>query len=196
MAIQLQTLPRRTQYRMRAVSAVNNMAPAFGGPRQRVTRMGSHWAMDVDVPRMNDRCCGIGLVADLVQGESETIIALVPEPKGMHIPTGAPLVNGAGQSGMVLNIDGLTPNEVIRKGKFLSLIISGQRFLYMVRSEVVATTGAVAVPIWPMLRVSPANNGVVELAEPKIEGYIAAGQEWDVNQMPLIGAQFSIEERE
>jgi len=195
MAITLGALPRLTSYSMRAVSAANDLRPTFGGPVQRLARKGSRFALDVKVPAMSAAGCGIALIADLLRGETEAVILPVPD----YVPAaiyGTPLVKGAGQVGSLLAVDGLTPAVVVAKGKFLSVVIGGQRYLHIVTAQTTANgSGEASLPIWPMLRVGTTDNAVVELAAPKIEGFIAPGQEWSISRLRAVGVDFSIEER-
>lgn len=196
MTITLQTLPRGTTYAMRAVSAANDLRPAFGGGTQRIARKGSRFALDVNIPALALRCAGIEIVADLIRGETELIRTPIPEALAA-VPYGTPLVAGGGQAGTMLSVDALTPHVVLRKGKFLSVPVSGQGFVYMVTAETVAGADTTAdLPIWPMLRSSPANNAAVELTEPTIEGFVQPGQDWSISRLLAVGLSFTIEERE
>ena len=195
MTLSLQTLPRATEYGMRAISAANTLNPAFGGPIQRIGRKGSRFALDVSVPALAQRCAGVELVADLVRGETEMVALPVPEDMPAE-PYGTVLVAGGAQAGSTLSVDGLTPGVVVRKGKFFSVSVSGQRYVYIVTAETVADAlGAADLPIWPMLRASPADNAAVELSTPMIEGFVQPGQEWSISRLKAIGLRFTIEER-
>lgn len=195
MTITLQGLPRATNYNMRAISAANTLSPAFGGADQRLSRKGSRYALDVSIPALSAAGCGMGLVVDLLRGETEPLVLAIPE----YLPAvdyGASLANGA-STGSVLAVKGLTPGAVIRKGKFLSIILSGQRFVYMVTTETTANgSGQVNLSIWPMLRRPTIDGAVIELAEPKIEGFIEPGQDWSINSLKAVGMSFTIKERE
>jgi len=195
MAVILQGLPRQTRYSMRAVSAANTMSPAFGGADQRLSRKGSRFAIDVAIPALSAAGCGIGLIADLLRGETEVLALAIPE----HLPAvdyGAPIANGV-VAGSVLPVRGVTPGAVIRKGKFLSIIVSGQRFVHMVTGEVAANgAGQASLSIWPMLRRPTVDGAVVELAQPLIEGFIEPGQEWSINSLKAVGMTFALRERE
>lgn len=196
MAITLQALPRETERDMRVISSTTPARPAFGGPVQPMNRKGSRFALDITVPALALAGCGPELIADLVQGETESLAMPVPEAPS-SVGWGTPRVNGAGQAGLSLIVDGLPAGRTVPKGKFLSVITGGQRFVYLVRTATTANgSGQVTLPIWPMLRRSPANNDVVELAQPMIEGFIPTGQEWSVRRLKALGASFSIEERE
>ncbi|NWE54265.1 hypothetical protein [Brevundimonas sp. P7753] len=195
MAILLQELPAKTNYSMRAISAANTLSPAFGGADQRLSRKGSRFAIDVSIPALSAAGCGMGLIADLLRGETETLVLEIPE----HLPAvayGAPAANGV-STGSVLAVKGLTPGAVIRKGKFLSIILSGQRFVHIVTAEMtVPAGGLVSLPIWPMLRRPTIDGAVIELAAPKIEGFIEPGQDWSINSLKAVGMSFTLKERE
>lgn len=195
MTITLQGLPRATNYSMRAISAANTLSPAFGGADQRLSRKGSRFAIDVSIPALSAAGCGMGLIADLLRGETETLVLEIPE----HLPAvayGAPVANGV-STGSVLAVKGLTPGAVIRKGKFLSIILSGQRFVHIVTAEMtVPAGGLVSLPIWPMLRRPTIDGAVIELAAPKIEGFIEPGQDWSINSLKAVGMSFTLKERE
>lgn len=195
MAITLGTLPRLTAYAMRAISAANDLQPVFGGPTQRLARKGSRFALDVKVPAMSAAGCGIGLIADLLRGETETIVLPVPD----YVPAvsyGTPLVNGGGVVGSTLPVDGLPNGCVIAKGKFLSVILGGQRYVHIVTAQTTANgSGQASLPIWPMLRTPTVDNAVVELAAPKIEGFVRPGQEWSISRLRAVGVEFTVAER-
>lgn len=195
MAIMLQGLPRTAAYTMRGISAANMLSPAFGGADQRLSRKGSRFALDVTIPALSAAGCGVELVADLLQGEAETVVLAIPE----YLPAvayGSPLAVGV-TSGSVLPVKGLVAGASIRKGKFFSIILSGQRFVYMVTASTVANgSGQASVPIWPMLRRPTVADAVIELAAPKIEGFVDPGQEWSISSLRALGLSFTIKERE
>ena len=92
-------------------------------------------------------------------------------------------------------IDGLTNGYVIRKGQFLSVVTQGRRFLYRAKASVTVSGGAATVPLRTMLRFPPADNDVVEIAQPMIEGFIRDLGEWSVGVDRLVGLQFTVRER-
>lgn len=194
MTITLQDLPRSTNYSMRAISAANTLSPAFGGPIQRIARKGGRWALDVRVPALAAAGCGMALIADLVRGESETLALVIPEYFPAH-PYGAPVCDGV-SGGTALLAKGLTPSALVRKGKFLSVIIGGRRYVHLVTSTTTAdSSGEATLPIWPPLRLPTVDGDVIELSQPKIEGFVQPGQEWSISRLAAVGADFTIEER-
>ena len=152
------------------------------------------------MPALAAAGCGAALIADLERGETETVVVAIPEPGLEPVNYGTPLVCGASQLGMTLNIDGLPVGRVIPKGKWFSVIISGQRFAYMTTAEATANgSGQAGLSIFPMLRRSPPDNAVIELAEPKLEGFVQLPQSWAVRRAGRMGAvsvDFSVVERE
>jgi len=194
-SITLPRFPRNTGYVMRPVREGRVLRAATGGSRLPISRLGDHWAMEVD-PRVLGIECGRELVADVLRGSSETVRAYVPNP-GVEIGSpGAPLVAGADQSGSEIDLDGLTPHFVIRKGWFVTIETTGSPRLYMVTAEsVVAADGTVTLPLWPMLHVPPADNDPVEIAEPYIEGLVDEGGEHEVGLLAAAELEaFLIEE--
>lgn len=195
--IPINGLPRGTRYSLREVSRNRVMTPTFGGPETVVQRMGTRSAIEVQVPSVAAGGCGPALIADLLRARYEGGLIAIPEPKMPTHNYGAPLVRGAGQLGTLLVIDGLVPGVAIPKGKWFSLVIAGRRYAYLVAQEVVAEAdGHATLPIWPMLRRSPPDNGSVELSEPKMEGFVQNVVERAVRSIGSIEVSFTISERE
>lgn len=197
MTIALPALPRDASYSMRPVKgATSILRPAFGGPRLPLARKGDHWAIDVDVGGLDPQC-GSALVADLVQASGETVSLALPKI-GTDAPLGADAaVFGAGQAGSLLAIDGLPVGYTVRKGRFLSVITAARRYVYIVTAAIVADgNGRALLPIWPMLRAQPADNDVVELREPRIEGFVEDGGAFEFGILPIVTPKVvTIEER-
>ena len=107
-----------------------------------------------------------------LENETDTLLWDIPQGDLVAANDGSPLVDGASQLGTSLDIDGVTPEFVIPQGAYISITTSGQRYVYQVTAEVTATTGSATLSIQPPLRVSPANNDVVEISSPKLEGYV------------------------
>lgn len=197
MPIDLPQLPRDAGYAMRPVRAATSiLRPAFGGPRLPLARKGDHWAIDVDVGGL-EPVCGAALVADLVRAAGETVSLALPSMGADALLAADPAVFGAGQAGSLLTVDGLPVGYSVRKGRMLSIIISGRRYVHMVTTAVVADgAGRATLAIWPMLRAQPANDDVVELRAPRIEGFVEDGGAFETGLLPITTPKgFTIEER-
>ncbi|WP_267395584.1 hypothetical protein [Sphingomonas sp. GC_Shp_5] len=125
----------------------------------------------------------------------ETIACRFPQPGFKVGAPGAGVVDGAGQSGMTLNLRGLTPGYAFRRRQFFSVVHAGRRYLQYVRAQiVVGADGRAALPIGPMLRIAPADGDVCEFI-PMIEGKLsgdAAG--WTMIPARVQGLSFTISE--
>lgn len=176
------------------VSAKNDLTPAFGGDDQSLLRKGTRYALTFQMPPMR---YVTSMNWDDLMAEGDTVLMRVFQPGFDVGAPGAPLVNGGAQAGTSLIVDGLTPNYIVRKGQFLSIVTGGQRFLYRVRAAVVANgSGQATIPLRTMLRRPPSNNDVVEIAQPMIEGFVREMGEWSVGVDRLVGLQFTVRERE
>lgn len=170
MTIILPTMHRGAAYALKPVTASEVQRSGTGGSLTPLNRTGDHWALEVDVGVLATEC-GMELLADLVRGTAERIRVPIPQP-GVDTGTpGAPAVKGAGQAGSSLILDGLTPQYVLKKGRFLTVETEDGSSAHAITAEVVADAdGEVTVSFWPMLWLEPGDNDTVEIAEPYIEG--------------------------
>ena len=179
----------------RLVSSRNEMSPAFGGPTQRQSRMGSKYALDYVMPPM--RYDQAQEWAD-IDDEAATVVMRIYQPGLVIGSPGTPLVSGSGQSGSVIALKGLAAGYAIRKNQWLSISTGAQWYAYRAKSAVSADgSGNVSVPLRTMLRTSPTNNDTVAILDPKIEGYpTPADGCWSISAADrLIRLAFTITER-
>lgn len=154
----------------------------MGGAFQRLNRLGNRFALVITYPRLKPEPDGRILSSRLRQAKTEGALFPFPQP-GLDIGNpGAPVVNGADQSGSVLILRGFAAGYVLREGQFFSIIHGGRRYLHEARADAVATAaGGMTVSLHPMLRIRPANGAIVEVAKPYIEG-IVDGAAIDIEQ--------------
>lgn len=194
MTILLQTLPRTTTYEFREVAAGNVLRPAFGGSNQPLARKGDHWAWDVTIPAHDARAAGMKLFADLTRGKREPLVMKVPD----RSPTqdyGAPVCDGV-VAGNAIPLRGLEP-DVIIPVKWISLVLAGQRYLYLTADAVTADGfGRATVPITTLLRRPTIDGAVAEVATPMVEGFVPDNQSASLSTLSALGLRFTIEERD
>jgi hypothetical protein len=190
----LPTVPAPRSMSIELVTAKNTLTPAFGGSDQELLRKGTRYALSFEVGPM---AYATSMDWDDLMAEGDTVLMRVYQP-GLVIGTpGTPLVNGAGQAGTSLVIDGLTAGYVIRKGQFLSIVTAGQRYLYRARASATANgSGQATVQFRNMLRRPPADNDVVEIAQPMIEGFVKDMSMGAVGPDGLVTISFTVRERE
>ncbi len=172
--------------------------PTGPGTAQRLERLGSRFAMDIVTGQLRwveDRRAWISA---LLRGISDTVLYPVPQP-GLTIGTpGMPRINGAGQAGQALILDGFSAGYTVSDGQFFSVVTGGQRFLYVATGDVFADgSGVATVSVWPPLRRSPADNDVCEFALPMIEGALSGGERgWTDERAHTVGLSLTITEIE
>jgi hypothetical protein len=175
------------------------LRPPLGGKLLKLDRMGDRFRIDVSYPPL-DTDTGRIFVSRLLQGKREGIRLPYPLLSVDQGSPGSPRVNGAGQSGRTIDLDGFNPGYVAREGFWLSIVnAAGQHYLHNVRADTTANGSGVMtdLPIEPMLRVAFADNAVVNFAVPMIEGLVLGEEaEWQMSLAHHIGISFAIEEAE
>lgn len=153
-----------------------------GGATQRLNRLGNRFSIDISYPRLRPEPDGRILASALRRAKTEGARFAFPQPGLVIGDPGAPVVNGAGQAGSQLSLRGFSVGYVIKAGQFFSIIHGGRRYLHCANEDTgMGSDGAATVPIHPMLRVSPADGAICEVAQPHIEGLIAGSEvpvEW------------------
>lgn len=179
----------------RPISARGEMRPASSGPVTRVLRPGTRWAWDCEMPPMT---YPESLVWDDLLSEHDTVVMDILQPDLVIGTPGATLVNGAGSAGMSLPLKAAIPGYSLVKGQWLSVQVDGQWYAYKTRAVVTAApNGTLLVPLRTMLRRSPLNNAVVEIAEPKAEGYATVDPDsLKIGDDRMVRLRFTIEERD
>lgn len=176
-----------------------DLRPLTGGPVQRFTRIGTRFAVQMTYPPMT-KAQAEPLIAALVDADTlnDTVIAPLTMAPLVASLGAAPLVNGAGQAGAILNADAFTPGVVIPVGTPFSFLVAGRNYLHMTRAAISANgSGAAALPIGPLLRASPADNTALNFAAPQIEGFVEGPEiPWSVDTAMLYGVSFALFEIE
>lgn len=196
--IELMELPRDTGYRPYVVASGGALRPGMGGPTLPTPRTGDKWGFEVNIRAM-DALCGEALIVDLTRGAKALVRMRIDEPGMPAEDYGAARVNGSGHLGAVIPIKNARPGALIRKGKWLSLDIPGRSYLYKAAGPVtVGANGQALVPIEPMIRRAAADNVVVRLADPIIEGFVSLGNGWSRRRLGdhgITSVDFRIEEQ-
>lgn len=195
MPILLPTQPPAKQS-FRLVSSKNVLEPAFGGGELELRRKGSRYEFAYDYGEMDYL---ESLAWSDLHVEGDTLVAPVFQP-GLDVgePGAAPVVNGSGQIGAALRIRALRPGYWFRKGQFLSVVNGGvQRFLYRVfQATQVLPDGTITLPLYTLLRRPHPDGSVVEIKEPKIEGYPRDVSDTEIYDNHNVEVSFKIRERE
>ncbi len=147
-------------------------ATPLGGAGTRIQRLGSRFALEVEFPPIKQGAALAALRADIIRGRRDGASYPFPQPGLTSTATGTPRVKGAGQSGNSLAVDGFATGASVKKGQFFAVIANGRSYLYFCTANANEISGEIGIPIWPMIRASPADNALVNFATPVIEGNI------------------------
>jgi hypothetical protein len=197
MTVTLPTSPFYADYRAFAVSSGGIEASPLGGTSQNILRPGDRWGLEVSLPPMGAGDVALNWVAALNLGRTESVITEFPQI-GLLPGTPGPIrVNGPGQSGMVLNVDGATANYVARSGAFFSFVKGGRTYLHQVyNNQNFSAGGVAALTLVNPLRVQPDDNALIEFVAPKIEGWLESNQSgWAVDRLRTYGLTFTVVEK-
>lgn len=180
MAITLPTLPRQASLDFRMQDLGGDLTPIFGGPVQRILRLGSRLLADVTLPTLTAACARTWIAARLrAKTEGETLRLTVPQMGAA--PADRAAISGAGAGLVVADGTGLAA------GQLFSFEAGGVVYLHMV-------TGVAggAVSVGPALRANPAGL-TLNFAAPVIEGLVD-GPDWSLERMRFVGQRFTLAE--
>lgn len=197
MAILLPAEPVPQRWTPRALDWGGELVPPLGGETQRLNRLGDRFAIEVTLTPTQDAALALAYVSRLRRARREG--ARLPFPQ-LNLAVGSPgdvRVDGAGQAGSWLAVRGATAGYAFREGQFFSLVSDGRRHLHSVAAAATASAAGLALlAIEPMLRVSPSDGDVVEVAAPMIEGFVGGNEQgWTVDIAGTVGLSFTLTER-
>jgi hypothetical protein len=161
---------------------------------RRIGRKGSRYRLSCTYGPFHPEHARV-MVQRLISGKQEGVRVEFPLLHHQGSP-GVPRLNGAVITGTTIVLDGLTPGYFCKEGFWLSLVKDGQHYLHSVKTGGMANgSGQLSITLGEMLRTDFADNTVVNLAKPMIEG-IVQGEEWQWQMAVdrVIPIEFTIEE--
>lgn len=174
------------------------MRPSLGARALKVNRLGSRFRIACSLPPMLNKAQGRVCVSRLLQAKREGMRVAFPLLGVDQSGSGAPVVNGANQAGLGINLRGVTPGWIAREGYWLSIVdATGQHYLHIVRADSApaAGTSGLSVAIEPLLRVPFADGATVNFTQPMIEGFVDGDEiGWEMSLAHHVGIEFMIEE--
>lgn len=187
MAVTFPTLPFGTTTEIALVSSAIDHRPYLGGPTQRLARLGDRWRLKVECRKMFASQAG-PVIAALTQGLSDKLIVAIPQPGIDTSVWSNGTVNGAVTGGRtIVHAGGGAAKQV---GQFISIIVSGKRYVH----QITAVAGA-TLTILPALKVPLAGGETIEFGTPKMEGFIEGNeQSWTIGLAENLGVSFEIKE--
>lgn len=197
MAITLPFTPYARAATPRLLDWGSELTPGLGGASQRMSRLGSRHALDVEMPIMRAEPDGRIWVSRLKRGKTERVLFEFPQLDLVVGSPGSPKVKTASVGGTSLPLKGLTPGYAFREGQFLSIVHGGRRYLHSAEAGMADAAGDLTLTVTPMLRVALSVDDVVEIAKPMIEGALSGDEvAWSIDVTRTIGLAFTITETE
>ena len=182
-----------------AENAVAISQSPFTYQQQVIAHPGQRWAASISLPPMK-RVDAEYWVAFLLSLKGQIGTFLLGDPncvtaQGSASTTpGTPLVNGAGQTGDTLIIDGLPVSTTgyLLPGDYIQLGSSTTTQFYKVLTQVnTSVSGGATLDLWPNLRSSPANNATIIVANTKGRFRLKDNvTQWGINEISSYGITF------
>jgi hypothetical protein len=188
MSVTFPVVPRGTVITPHLVRVGGDLVSVLGGPTQRITRIGSRYAADVELPTLDPTCAAEWLACPLTaEGTGDTLILVMPQMLTDPLPPAG--LTGTGTAGSnQLTYVGPAPRP--KPGMWFSFMVGGRNYLHLVLA-VNATTNVLTVS--PLLRVSPSAT-LLDFANPKLEGFCSTDIAWSLEWFRFVGHKFTITE--
>lgn len=186
-SILLPASPALSGAKIRLLDWGGRLIPWGGGVTQNLLRLGTRSGVEYKLPLMRSEPDGRTWGMKLREAKlSGVIVPFIQDGLVIGSPGTSISVDGAGQSGLTLSIKGATVGYAVRYGQAFNLIHAGRRYLHFARANTaIPAGGKVALPIFPMLRIIPSDNDVIEMAAPMIEGSLTGNEvAWDIGLEP------------
>ncbi|HQS95093.1 MAG: hypothetical protein B7X90_01755 [Novosphingobium sp. 17-62-19] len=180
-----------------ALASGFDVRTARGNLAGRVVTPGGRFAITIEFPTMEYESA-MELQSLLVSAKSEGLRMAMPLGGNLQAG-GAGAVDGSGAAGTTLPVKGLTPGAMIRQGYWATVIdAEGNHCLHKIAAPVrVGADGKANLAVNFPLRTLLADNDVVLLARPLIEGLITTEVNWQIPPEKYVtGLGFRIEEME
>lgn len=159
----------RVTLRARSSAAVSESP--FTGEQQVYVHQAETWSAEIELPGMT-RADAEEWVAFFLSLNGREGTFLLGDPRNVA-PQGtwagaSPLVNGTGQTGKTLAIDGLAAGATVKGGDWFQLGSGSSARLHKVTQNGTANgSGQLTLDHWPRLRSSPADNAPLTIASPQ-----------------------------
>lgn len=194
------SLPTHTGVRsveFRAVNAVAYSRSPFTFAGQAHAYSGQMWQADITLPPMR-RSNAEQWIAFLISLRGQFGTFLLNDPLGCTprgSAGGSPLVNGAAQTGNLINIDNCTASQTgwLKAGDYVQFGTGSSSSLHKVLEDVNSnSSGETTLEIWPSVRTAPANNSAVVTSSAKGLFRLSSNEQaFSANEAALYGITFA-----
>lgn len=158
---------------MNLVHKVGNSESPFTFEEQSFKWPGERWIIEFNLPPQIGRDKASEWIAFGLKMQGSFNVFLMGDPSASAprgIASGAPVVNGAGQTGNTLSVRGWTPSvtNILRKGDYIQVGTGLQSRLHMVLDDANSDIAGIAVlNIAPALKYRPNDGTLITVNSPK-----------------------------
>lgn len=188
---------------LRTKNSVGISQSPFTFKQQVVSYGGQAWEADISLPPMtrNDAEEWVSFLLKLKGFEGTFLLGdpsgATPRGSAASAP-GTPVVNGAGQTGGSLSIDGLPTSAVgyLKAGDYVQLGTGSGATLHKVLNDVdTSAIGEATLDIYPSMRNSPTDGSVVVVINAKGVFRLSSNEtQWSINEITHFGITFGAQE--
>lgn len=184
---------------LRAANAVAISESPFTYRQQIVSHPGQRWEASIRIPPVRKDLADAWVAFILsLKGPVGTFLLNDPDkvdPSGSaSVTAGTPLVNGGGQTGDELNVNGLPPNinGYLLAGDYIQVGSGSTATLHKVLQDVDTNfSGEAILDIWPNLRFSPADASSVVVSNAKGRFRLKSNvNSWEIDNSSAYGINF------
>ena len=167
------------------------------GKVQIMDRPGGHWEADVELPPLTTAQVRAWFAA-LIRAQVEPVYFSPPHTAALLAGgnPGAPLVNGAGQTGTALVTDGWSASYPISDGDWISFNNGTFDELHLIKSGTGLSADALGnatLTLHPAIQISPADNAVIRTTSPRGQFVVLEDSvEFDGRIAQLHGLRFKL----
>jgi hypothetical protein len=185
MSVPFPIVPRGATVTPRLVRYGGDLVSQLGGPTQRIQRLGTRYAADVQLPPLDAECAGYWLAVPLhAEARGLTVHLVMPQMHDVHEWAGLPVTGTADAGAAQITYSGPTPLP----GTWFSFVANGRNYLHLITSVFAADTLAIS----PRLR-APMVASPMEFLSPKLEGFCDETS-WSLEWFRFVGHAFTITE--
>jgi len=187
MTVALPPVPRGATVNPRLVRVSGDLVSPLGGPTQRITRLGSRYAADVELPTLDADCAARWIGAALqAEAEGATLSLVMPQMVDLKPMLGAALTGTGAAGSNAVTYVGPDP----KPGMWFSFVAGGRHYLHLVTAVNVAGH---SLKVSPLLRVAMPAATALEYLAPVLEGF-AEETTWSLEFFKFVGHRITITE--